>query len=201
MRFQVKGPEPGNRWVTRSLNFPHTQGNHVGEQETIGGTIGDVHVHCGGWESLQGATSGCFGLRMNAQDRMTMKRLADLPQKLQVACYGSDGERLAVAGGLVFDSEIGRFVYQDGVIVLEGVNSTWRRAEAKLSGLKVRQAGVLLGDYLLCLGGREDEVGKGGVYPARFAVSGVDFLEWVEVQARACYSTFSGDPKQVLAGW
>ena len=39
------------------------------------------------------------------------------------------------------------------MLVLEGLHATWRKLPAQLDAPKSRQAGVLLGDTLLCLGG------------------------------------------------
>ena len=44
------------------------------------------------------------------------------------------------------------------MLVLEGLDATWRVADVKLSGLRAQQAGVLLGDKLVCIGGQEDTV-------------------------------------------
>ena len=82
---------------------------------------------------------------------------APLPRKLLHACHASDGERLVVAGG--YDGEYDE--RRDEVLLLEGLNATWRTSTARFGTPKSSQAGVLLGDTLLCLGGR-NEVGGGG---------------------------------------
>ena len=84
--------------------------------------------------------------------------LATLPQPRAYSCHGSDGGRLVVAGGRDFKAEVDKDVW-----VLEGVNHTWGVAAVELATARRSSAGLLLGDVLVCMGGK-DAVGwrRGG---------------------------------------
>ena len=122
----------------------------------MSGTLGSgfVHVHCGGYDDYNNHyTRDCFAMVMGADPEMRVKvnAAASLPYDLTRACHGSDGERLVVAGGGKDDGS--SQTLHDEVLVLEGVDATWHNSPARLSAPKYKQAGVLLGDTLLCLGG------------------------------------------------
>ena len=71
---------------------------------------------------------------------------------------------MVVAGGKGEDGG-GR----DEVMVLEGVGEEWIQLEGRLQGPTWGQAGVVLGDLLLCLGGYRAEVGRVGLPQQRIA--------------------------------
>lgn len=71
-----------------------------------------------------------------------------MPLSLYTSCYGSDGERLVVAGGL--DS---RLRYHDEVLVLQGAESEWRQLNATLTREKAYLTGVLVDNFLICISG------------------------------------------------
>lgn len=50
------------------------------------------------------------------------------------------------------------YTYSSGVLVLDHIYAKWRPLTGSLGGARAYQAGVLVGDQLLCLGGREDVV-------------------------------------------
>ena len=83
--------------------------------------------------------------------------MATLPDPTGAACYASDGDRFAVAGGMT--APHGR--RSSKVHLLEGVNGLWKTLAVELQGLRAAQSGVLIGDLLLCAGGWDDLVGKG----------------------------------------
>lgn len=91
---------------------------------------------------------------------MSVYLAAPLPYPLKNACYGSDGNRLVVAGG-VEEHDNGNTTYHDEVLVLEGIDRHWRTSTARLQSRRAWQSGVLVGDYLLCIGGRQERVGVG----------------------------------------
>ena len=67
------------------------------------------------------------------------------------------------------------------MLVLEGVESTWRTAAVRLESPKSEQTGILLDDTLLCLGGVNQKVrlGGGGSFRGGTATGG-----GVPIQAR-----------------
>ena len=94
-------------------------------------------------------------LRVDTTSReVVVESLAQQPRPLQQACYGSDGGRLAVAGG-----RGGAGFRQRNAWVLEGPEFTWGAATVALPTVRTSSAGLLLGDQLVCVGGWEDEVG------------------------------------------
>ena len=64
---------------------------------------------------------------------------------------------MALAGGLKSDTSE-REGYLDSVFVYETGSSEWVEAAATLSQPMQAQAGLLIGDNLLCLGGLVDQV-------------------------------------------
>lgn len=72
---------------------------------------------------------------------------------LQYACHGSDGNRMAIAGG--FDEA--SMVTSGDVQILESPSTAWRRLGDTLRVNASHQAGVVLGEHLLCLGGRDSK--------------------------------------------
>ena len=73
--------------------------------------------------------------------------MAKLPRPVGLACFGSDLYKMVLAGGLSFGG------VTDEVLLLSGVDQVWRVVDAKLGGLRGSQAGVLIGDMLVCVGG------------------------------------------------
>ena len=98
-------------------------------------------------------------MEVGASPEVKVNAAASLPYNLTTACHGSDGERLVFAGGKEYDGF--SFTFHDEVLVLEGVNATWRMLQAHLGAPKESQAGVLLNDTLLCLGGYNGVSGMG----------------------------------------
>ena len=74
---------------------------------------------------------------------------------LMYACYGSDNGRIAVAGGTGEDDEV-----NSNVFVLGNPNSSWGSLDVTQPTARYLQAGLLIGDVLLCLGGLEDQVSQ-----------------------------------------
>ena len=59
-----------------------------------------VHVHCGGWDNVNGDYTGdCFALWVDSSGEVVVNNLAPMPQPRSWSCHGSDGGRLVVAGG------------------------------------------------------------------------------------------------------
>lgn len=111
---------------------------------------GATFVHCGGWDAYNDKyTKECFALQLEDNNRAMLAPAAPLPYNLRGACHGSDGQRLAVAGGYERDGQ----TYHRKVLLLEDVTTVWRTVAGRLGGSRSDQAGVLVGDYLLCLGG------------------------------------------------
>lgn len=79
---------------------------------------------------------------------------APLPYPLTYACYGSDGHRFVVAGGIEQQGD-GTEIYHNEVLVLEGVQDRWVNSAARLNGRRAFQSGVLVGDFLICIGGKQ----------------------------------------------
>ena len=119
---------------------------------------GSVLVHCGGYDTeSQRYTRDCFVMAVTADGTLQLSAAAPLPRRLAYSCHASDGERLVVAGGGGDKND----EQHNEVLLLEGLNTTWRTSTAQLGDPKDSQAGVLLGDTLLCLGGM-DSVGSRG---------------------------------------
>ena len=84
------------------------------------------------------------------EDRAVQLDLAaPLPLTLKNSCYGSDGDRLVVAGGYDPANE----ARSSAVMALEGLDTAWRNVSAKMQHARNVPAGVLVGDTLVCLGG------------------------------------------------
>ena len=157
---QVKGHGLSNEWWSAELPATPVERSFG----TVGGMSGalrsgSVHVHCGGFDNYNNRlTRDCFSVEVGADPEMRMKLNAatSLPYNLDYACHGSDGERLVIAGG----EEDDEFLH-DEVLVLQGVNAAWHTLPDRLGAPKYKQAGVLLGDTLLCLGGWNGVSGMG----------------------------------------
>ena len=102
---QVKSPAPNNTWAATNLSANPL----VGKLGAWGGMSGalaldgqQAHVHCGGVDVFNDdeLSRGCFALRVDSSGEVVVDSLAALPQHRRFSCYGSDGGRLAVAGGL-----------------------------------------------------------------------------------------------------
>ena len=97
----------------------------------------------------------------------------------QNGCYGSDGQRLVVAGGAIYRGETGKTRFYDDVVVLGGIDVKWEYLTPSLGGKRAAQAGVLVGDKLVCLGGVEEVVsGAKGSWWSGLAGVGLGTVVW-----------------------
>ena len=103
-------------------------------------------------------SSSCFAIFKNADDEWQVDVLAALPTALTTTCHGSDGTKVASGGG--FD-HVGR-TFTNDVFLLESMSSEWLVDSNLMSERLSQNAGVMVGDKLICLGGRHDAVGAGG---------------------------------------
>ena len=113
-----------------------------------------MHVHCGGRDASKGFqhTVDCFAMAVEADGALQISAAAPLPSESWAnPCYGSDGERLVIAGGLAGGND----TYSE-IMFLDGLDTTWRKVAAQLGTPKRNQGGVLLGDTLVCLGGKDE---------------------------------------------
>ena len=95
--------------------------------------------------------------------RMEVYDLAPLPLKLQYACFGSSGSRIVAAGGLFENTTTKELEHRDSVLLLESPTANWTTVQgASLPRRKAAQAGVLVGNLLMCIGGSEDTVCQQG---------------------------------------
>ena len=85
---------------------------------------------------------------MSPSGQVSLSVAAPLPSGRTAACSGSDGTTMVLAGG----------VGSDEVLVLPGVGSIWGISSATVGENKKGQAGVLVGDTLVCLGGTKSGV-------------------------------------------
>ena len=97
-----------------------------------------------------GTSSDCFALRLGSSGEVVVESVAPLPHPRAYSCHGSDGSRLAVAGGSEATSFSG---ISKAVWVLDGLTTTWGVAAVELSPARRHSAGLLLGDLLVCFGG------------------------------------------------
>ena len=97
----------------------------------------------------------CYAVEVNPDGVPKVTKAASLPYDVTGPCHGSDGEKLVLAGGQSLSSG----AYHNEIIVLEGLNDRWSNFTGKLGGLRAGQAGVLVDNVLICLGGVEDTVG------------------------------------------
>ena len=82
------------------------------------------------------------------------------------------------------------------IMVLEGLNDQWSTFTERLGGLRAGQAGVLVNNVLICLGGVEDTVG-GWVRKGASSVVDVDYRQHHrEQQANHAASTDLVCPKR-----
>lgn len=76
-----------------------------------------------------------------------------------MACSGSDGKRWVLAGGT--SGRVDAAGARADVFMLEKFGGKWSRVRGEGLGKKMRgQAGVLVRDKLVCIGGREHGMGK-----------------------------------------
>lgn len=72
---------------------------------------------------------------------------------------------MVIAGGKGYGGPRGAKKSRDNnqpkVLLLDGMDSEWRPVETNLAGTKAQQAGVLVGDNLICIGGIQDQVWMG----------------------------------------
>ena len=109
-------------------------------------------MHCGGYAGFDEVSSDCFTLRVESSGEVVVDSLAALPEPRAYTCHGSDGGRLAVAGG----SDGNEGAHQ-GVWLLDGVSNTWGSAALELPAGRYWMAGLLLGDLLVCMSGYDEE--------------------------------------------
>ena len=138
-----------------------------------------AHVHCGGVDYSNGRelSSDCFALRVDSSREVVVDSLAPLPQPRWSACHGSDGNRLALAGGQDDNGDRRR-----DVLVLESVRSTWGIAAVELPAARESSAGLLLGDRLVCMGGVGEVRRSGGVCGGEWGI----VLVWLSLLGKLC---------------
>ena len=82
---QVKSPAPENDWEATQLRA-NPLGGSLGAHGGMSGAVvldgQQVHVHCGGWDALNGdgVSSACFALRVGSSGEVLVDSLAPLPQ-------------------------------------------------------------------------------------------------------------------------
>lgn len=114
-----------------------------------------IHLHCGGtaivdtesYGFLSETTRNCYSF-VSEDTHVSMVRENPIPFYVSKACVGGDGDRVVAVDPW------------NDVAVLEEVAGSWERVRVGLMEPRARAAGVLMGDYLLCLGGY-DVVGGG----------------------------------------
>lgn len=121
-------------------------------------------IACGGLDTFNDKfTKECFGVKRESSGQVILFHAPPLADNLVFACHGSDGDRIALAGGENWTSKDISGQMQDSILVLDSIDGDWRRMAAPLGRPRSRAAGVLYGNKLLCLGGLEDNVGAGWV--------------------------------------
>ena len=161
---QVKLNSP-DRWVGTQLSA-NSLGGSFGSRSGMSGTMQldgeEVHVHCGGIDQFAGndsRTDNCYALRLSSNNTVVPQLLDPLPAAMSSSCHGSDGLRFALAGGRG-EGELQRFLQ---TWVLEDAESAWSVADVELPTERSGSpAGVMIGDYLVCLGGGDSEVSQLG---------------------------------------
>ena len=84
---------------------------------------------------------------------MTATRVEPLPFRLLAPCQASDGSRIVAAGGFNSFAANDTSVLYETVLALNSPAEEWKKLTVKLSGKRAYQAGTLLSNYLICLGG------------------------------------------------
>ena len=102
------------------------------------------------------STRMCYAVEINPDGVAKITQAASLPYDLYGACHGSDGEKLVIAGGRSKSTD----AYHTEVMVLEGLNDRWSNFTKRLGGHRAAQAGVLVDNTLICLGGVEPTVSR-----------------------------------------
>ena len=128
----MKSPAPDNTWAPIKMSESLLNGALGGEGGVSGAMLlegQEMLVHCGGWdESTNQPSTNCFSLHMDSSEELVVDRPSPLPEGRNLACHGSDGGWLAVAGGQGSTGEP-----QQDVWVLDDVASTWRSADVELN--------------------------------------------------------------------
>ena len=131
-------------------------------------------MQCGGYTTGAGSTASCYGFETGADNKVKAGQLSILPEPILEACHGSDGTRLAVAGGIFFDSITEEFIAQDKVLLLDNPVDGWVLIDSpgltSFGNSRGYAAGVLVGDNLLCIGGEVDSVSQNMLCQAVFCL-------------------------------